>query len=71
MPLNPMMLSWVVVNRWHGGDAVATQTTSDRLLQTHAVGAIHLSHNDGQADRHDLIPADIWFADRIPAWRQK
>jgi hypothetical protein len=43
----------------------------DRILQTHDVGAIHLSHNDGQADRHDLIPDEIWFADRLPAWREK
>jgi oxygen-independent coproporphyrinogen-3 oxidase len=26
------------------------------------VKAIHLSHNNGRADAHDLIPAEIWFA---------
>ncbi|UBF26337.1 hypothetical protein K9N68_33375 [Kovacikia minuta CCNUW1] len=32
------------------------------------MGAIHLSHNNGQADAHDLIPESVWFRDRIPQW---
>jgi hypothetical protein len=67
----PLLLDVSHLLIWHDGDPIATAQTSDRLLQTHEVGAIHLSHNDGQADRHDLIPADIWFADRLPAWRQE
>jgi hypothetical protein len=67
----PLLLDVSHVLIWHGGDRIATIETCDRLLQTDSVGAIHLSHNDGQADRHDLIPAEIWFADRIPAWREK
>jgi hypothetical protein len=67
----PLLLDVSHLLIWHSGDAVATETTCDRILQTHDVGAIHLSHNDGKADRHDLIPDEIWFTDRIPAWRQK
>jgi hypothetical protein len=67
----PLLLDVSHILIWHRGDLIATAQTCDRILQTHTVGAIHLSHNDGQADRHDLIPTDIWFADRLPTWSQK
>jgi hypothetical protein len=34
------------------------------------VGEIHLSHNNGKADAHDLIPLEIWFADSIKKWSE-
>ncbi|MBV6624627.1 MAG: hypothetical protein KI793_17100 [Rivularia sp. (in: Bacteria)] len=32
-------------------------------LNSNRIGEIHLSHNKGKADTHDLIPSDIWFKD--------
>ena len=39
-------------------------------LQKNSVGAIHLSHNQGKADTHDLIPQEIWFNDYLSEWNQ-
>ncbi|MBE9114706.1 hypothetical protein IQ249_02230 [Lusitaniella coriacea LEGE 07157] len=51
---------------WHRGDRALTQQTCLNLLDR--AGAIHLSHNSGYADTHDLIPQDIWFTDCIQNW---
>lgn len=56
---------------WFRGDRLLTQQTCLSLLSSHQVGEIHLSHNNGLADAHDLIPADIWFSDRIETWSKK
>ncbi|MDJ0746439.1 MAG: hypothetical protein QNJ32_24175 [Xenococcaceae cyanobacterium MO_167.B27] len=40
------------------------------LLNSFQVRAIHLSHNAGKADSHDLIPNHIWFEDYINEWSQ-
>jgi hypothetical protein len=64
----PLLLDVSHVLIWHGGDSQQTQETCLSLLKDSAVGAIHLSHNNGQADAHDLIPDTVWFGDRIPQW---
>jgi len=51
---------------WHRGDRALTQQTCLRLCDRSP--AIHLSHNAGRADTHDLIPQDIWFANCIQNW---
>jgi hypothetical protein len=66
----PLLLDVSHVLIWHQGDRSATASTCDRLLNTHEVGAIHLSHNDGTSDRHDLIPNDLWFESKLAAWSQ-
>jgi hypothetical protein len=66
----PLLLDVSHVLIWHQGDRQATEATCDRLLNTHEVGAIHLSHNDGTSDRHDLIPNDLWFESKLAAWSQ-
>jgi hypothetical protein len=38
------------------------------MLNSYAVGAIHLSHNAGKADTHDLIPRNVWFNDYLEEW---
>lgn len=65
---HPLLVDVSHVLIWHGGDALQTQETCLSLLNDRLVGAIHLSHNNGQADAHDLIPESVWFGDRIPTW---
>lgn len=56
---------------WRQGDCDRTRQSCCEILETFAVGAIHLSHNCGYADDHDLIPEEIWFRDLVPTWRQQ
>ncbi|NEO87167.1 MAG: hypothetical protein F6J87_23345, partial [Spirulina sp. SIO3F2] len=65
----PLLLDVSHVLIWHRGDWAQTEQTCETLLQSGQVGAIHLSHNRGKADSHDLIPADVWFSDRLDQWR--
>ncbi len=55
---------------WHGGDEVAAERSCRRLLETHCVGEIHLSHNDGKRDSHELIPPGRWFAQEVDRWAE-
>ena len=66
----PLLLDVSHINIWHGGNSGATQETCFNLLNSFSVGAIHLSHNQGKADTHDLIPQQIWFNDYIEEWQQ-
>lgn len=64
---------------WHQGDQAMTQETCLGLMEcdpsgvcgARRVGAIHLSHNNGYADAHDLIPSEIWFLPYLSEWKQK
>jgi hypothetical protein len=40
----------------------------DSKLNLNEIGSIHLSHNQGYADTHDLIPANAWFNEFITDW---
>ncbi|MEM8676131.1 MAG: hypothetical protein AAGF83_20020 [Cyanobacteria bacterium P01_G01_bin.67] len=64
----PLLLDVSHVNIWHHGDESTAQTTCLQLLNSFTVGAIHLSHNRGKADTHDLIPRNVWFSDYIDVW---
>ena len=59
------------VNIWHRGDEKKTKETCMKLLDLFSVGAIHLSHNQGKSDTHDLIPRHIWFDDYLQEWSEK
>lgn len=65
---HPLLLDVSHVLIWFQGDRTLTEQTCRSLLATKSVGAIHLSHNNGQADAHDLIPVDSWFSDAIAQW---
>ena len=68
---HPLLLDISHVLIWHQGNQAQTQATCQQLLQTVAVGALHLSHNNGKADAHDLIPANVWFAPYITDWSKR
>jgi hypothetical protein len=65
---HPLLVDVSHVLIWQGGDHLATEERCLSLLKEYPVGAIHLSHNKGQADTHDLIPESVWFRDRILHW---
>ncbi len=66
----PLLLDVSHLLIWHDGDEDTTRQTCDRLLKNYDVGAIHLSHNDGKFDRHDLIPEQVWFTSHLADWQQ-
>jgi hypothetical protein len=66
----PLLLDVSHVNIWYQGNTAATQKTCLTLLNSYEVGAIHLSHNAGKADTHDLIPNNIWFNDYLEKWNE-
>jgi hypothetical protein len=67
---HPLLLDVSHVLIWYRGNQQQTEEACDRLLNSGQVKALHLSHNNGTADAHDLIPEDVWFGDRISTWRQ-
>ena len=64
----PLLLDVSHVNIWHWGNETAVEETCLILLDSFAVGAIHLSHNKGKADTHDLIPHSVWFNNYLEEW---
>ncbi|BAU15492.1 hypothetical protein LEP3755_60510 [Leptolyngbya sp. NIES-3755] len=54
---------------WHQGGQVRTEETCLGMLDR--VRAIHLSHNNGRSDAHDLIPTEIWFASYLNDWKNQ
>lgn len=64
----PLLLDVSHVNIWHQGEENAVQATCLQLLDSYRVGAIHVSHNRGKADTHDLIPEQIWFHNYLNDW---
>ena len=64
----PLLLDVSHVNIWHQGNESASRETCLSLLDSHTVGAIHLSHNQGTADTHDLIPRNVWFDNYLEEW---
>ena len=67
---HPLLIDVSHILIWYKGDIKLTQQTCFKLLNSNQVGEIHLSHNQGKADTHDLIPMDIWFNDLIEEWKQ-
>ena len=67
---HPLLVDVSHILIWYGGDMELTKQTCLNLLNSNQVGEIHLSHNKGKADTHDLIPLDIWFNDLIHEWKK-
>jgi hypothetical protein len=49
------------VNLWAEGNAASAMRWVE-ILYDHML-EVHLSHNDGKCDSHDMIPEDVWFKD--------
>jgi hypothetical protein len=64
----PILLDVSHILMWHQGSVDQTAATCQKLLATYQVGSIHLSHNQGYADTHDLIPIDAWFNESVADW---
>lgn len=54
------------VNIWSRG--LNTEIDTLRLLNNYDVRSIHLSHNKGIKDTHDLVPEDVWFYKYLDKW---
>lgn len=67
----PLLLDVSHVLIWHQGNFQQTENTCENLLAAHEIIEIHLSHNQGVADTHDLIPVDIWFDRYISEWNER
>ena len=67
----PLLLDVSHVNIWHQGNEIAVEETCSILLDSFAVGAIHLSHNAGKQDSHDLIPRNVWFNNYLKEWNKR
>jgi hypothetical protein len=67
----PLLLDVSHLLLWHQGNHQATEDTCRELLRSHQIVEIHLSHNQGIADTHDLIPVDIWFDRYIADWQAR
>lgn len=65
---HPLLLDVSHILIWRQGNLDLTKETCLRLLDTVQVGEIHLSHNKGKADTHDLIPSNIWFSQYMEEW---
>ncbi len=65
----PLLLDVSHVLIWQQGNWQETEDICGDLLRSHQVIEIHLSHNQGIADTHDLIPVDVWFDRYIADWR--
>jgi len=68
IPTVPLLLDVSHINIWHQANVDAVRRTIDNLLP--CAKGIHLSHNNGVADSHELIPGEIWFNEFIEAWGQ-
>lgn len=64
----PLLLDVSHVLIWEGGDEEAAERTCQELLDQREVIEVHLSHNGGQRDSHELIPPDRWFEPLISEW---
>ena len=62
----PLLLDLSHINIWHKGNFKQMEETCKALLPK--AQAIHISHNDGRTDSHDLIPNGIWFERLINSW---
>jgi hypothetical protein len=61
------------INLWAKGNHTVTEEMVLSLLNIYGsrVKQIHLSHNNGRSDSHELIPTDIWFKKYLESWSSK
>jgi hypothetical protein len=64
----PLLVDLSHVHIWSKGCGVTTRQLVQAMLDNHEVAGLHLSHNDGRRDSHDLIPEDVWYSDCIDEW---
>jgi hypothetical protein len=64
----PLLVDVSHVHIWSKGTAPEAQRLTERILNNHDVVGLHLSHNDGRRDTHELIPEDIWYAEYVDDW---
>jgi hypothetical protein len=62
----PLLLDLSHLNLWARGHEAEVRQWVEQLLPQ--ASAIHISHNDGHCDSHDLIPAGIWFEESVAQW---
>jgi hypothetical protein len=67
----PLLLDVSHVLIWQQGNWQETEDICDELLRSHDIIEVHLSHNQGIADTHDLIPESVWFDRYITDWRDR
>lgn len=80
----PLLLDISHINLWTKGREAEVKGWVERLLpQAHRVHevrrsladpcgiAIHLSHNNGRTDSHDIIPSGIWFEKYVAEWNAR
>jgi hypothetical protein len=64
----PLLLDLSHVHIWSIGNSNETLSLTEQILNQNDVGGLHLSHNDGRRDSHELIPEDVWFANHLDGW---
>lgn len=64
----PLLLDISHVHIWSRGKCDETLRLTEELLSRYDVAGLHLSHNNGRRDSHDLIPEDVWYADCLDGW---
>jgi hypothetical protein len=69
LPNSPLLLDVSHVLIWFHGDSIKTEYTCQYIMSKYNVKSIHLSHNGGVSDSHELIPIDAWFNHYIDDWR--
>ena len=68
LPDIPLLVDISHVHIWSRGRAHEALRLTKSILDRHNVAGLHLSHNNGHRDSHDLIPEDVWFAENIDEW---
>jgi hypothetical protein len=64
----PLLVDVSHMHIWSRGRAEETLRLTELVLASNDVAGLHLSHNDGRRDSHELIPEDVWFADHLDDW---
>jgi hypothetical protein len=67
----PLVLDVSHVNIWAKGDQKLTEEMTSTILERDDVRCLHLSHNCGDRDSHQVIPDSVWFHDSIAEWSTK
>lgn len=64
----PTLLDVSHTNIWCKGDRRETKEITLRLLDGGWIKGIHLSHNEGKSDSHDMVPPNVWWREYLESW---
>jgi hypothetical protein len=64
----PLLVDLSHVYIWSRGCPETALRMTQSVLETNDVAGLHLSHNDGRRDSHELIPENVWYADQLDDW---